>query len=322
MEFWGEIANYLYAIACDLSSVLYGFYRSKDAGKTWTLEASRAKGSYNLLGDGYRAVYPNFATEADDYGYGQGFYDQTLIADPNNLEKVYLGGLTYFITENGGNKWLPESIYGSTTHPDIHFLAYNPLTKLYYNCNDGGLFTTSSIQPLNQTIWKSATQGINATSFYRLSSSAIDDDIVAGAQDNSTQIRRNGKWDNISGGDGMECIMKPNNQDMVYTSYQYGNIGVFFKSASGNLDSAYTAFAPGRFGEIAEWTTPYIFDATNKNILIGAGNVYQMPLGGNFNTAKKISNFPNNSNFAAPNQCTAMAQSPKDAKTIFIAKMA
>ena len=120
----------------------------------------------------------------------------------------------------------------------------------------------------------------------------------------------------------MECIMKPNNQDMVYTSYQYGNIGVYFKSASGNLDSAYTAFAPGRFGEIAEWTTPYIFDATNKNILIGAGNVYQMPLGGNFNTAKKISNFPNNTNFAAPNQCTAMAQSPKDAKTIFIAKMA
>ncbi|MFC2086510.1 hypothetical protein ACFLQ9_02195, partial [Bacteroidota bacterium] len=32
-------SNYVYAVACDLTGGLYGFYQSTNAGDTWTLKA-------------------------------------------------------------------------------------------------------------------------------------------------------------------------------------------------------------------------------------------------------------------------------------------
>ncbi len=312
----------IYAVSCDLNGLLYGFFRSDDAGKTWTKTASRSQKSINLLGDGSIYFYPKDISEADDYGYSQGLYDQTILADPKNPDKVIVAGLTTMVSEDAGKTWIPESDYGGNTHPDIHYYAYNPLNQRFYNCNDGGLFSTLEVKANRKTTWKVEATGINATSFYRLGFSETDNSLIAGAQDNSSHLFKNGVWDEVYGGDGMECLVNPNGTNGYYASYQYGNISAFYKKTSTSAETAIEVFNPGRFREVSEWTTPYVFDAKSKEIIVAAGNVYAIPLYSDYKTARKLSNFSNIPELVAPNPSSALVISKEKPSNMYVAKVA
>ena len=177
--------NYIYAITCGLDRGFEGFYRSTNAGTTWTKRYSNTSG-VNLLG-----------WDNSSGGGGQGTYDLAIVVDGNNKNKVYVGGINMWGTTDGGatwdgmSYWLPY--YGQYLHADQHQFKYNPLNNAYYVSNDGGLYRTDSAiigswTSANNdpnyswpTRWKFIGSGMQISSFYRLSIRKRFGDIIAGA---------------------------------------------------------------------------------------------------------------------------------------------
>lgn len=294
----------LYAVTCNTNNTFEGFYRSKNAGQTW--EKAPVSG-INLLGDSPAG------------SYGQGLYDLTILVHPTNPNKVYVGGLTMFETADGGNTWTQTFDYGSYIHPDQHQLAYNPLNKTYYLCNDGGLYTTKGIVPnrtQNLSNWQFVCDGINATSCYRLGVAPSANLLVTGSQDNNTYLGgSNTPWRNIFGGDGMECLIT---NSEIYASYQYGTI----IGTTPDFQRSFQIFPPITGDDTGEWTTPYVWAKQSQQIIVAGGNVHRVPVGRNATALVRISDFPKigNTRYAALSSALAVAQSAPN--VIYVAKRA
>jgi len=135
--------------------------------------------------------------------------------------------------------------------------------------------------------------------------------VVGGAQDNSSFYDRNGNWINFIGGDGMDCMINPDNPDIVYGSSQYGSL---VRSDDGG--GGFVSIRPNVGSEKGEWTTPMIQDVNNPNIIFtGYGNVYKSIDKGDHYT--KISNFPVVSGYRSPAEITAMAMYPGNNNTLY-----
>src|SRR5690606_6974876 len=101
-------------------------------------------------------------------------------------------------------------------------------------------------------------------------SPADNEMIIAGAQDNGSQIFRNNEWSQINGGDGMDCAIDPIEANYVYSTTQYGNL---YRST--NYGNSFNRIAgPDIFqNESANWVTPFILNPLNPaSIYIGYRN--------------------------------------------------
>jgi photosystem II stability/assembly factor-like uncharacterized protein len=92
-----------------------GFYRSNDAGATWTL------------------------VNHDNAISTRGFYYSTLSGDPNNADVVWLGDETWFKSTDAGKSFKRMPI----PHGDNHDLWINPRNSLYMIQGDDGGATVS-----------------------------------------------------------------------------------------------------------------------------------------------------------------------------------
>lgn len=242
----------MYAATVNVSSGLYGIYKSINSGNSWTLHYA----DLNLLE----------AFEGTGTG-GQGTYDLAFHVDRENPLKVYIGGVNLWMSEDGASTFNPvnhwTTYYGPTIHADMHQMTQNPLTNEYFMCNDGGIYKTDFIQSetwdnINAgntwpTVWQNLSNGMQITSFYRLSSSKnADDRVIAGAQDNASAYYDGSSWKAIFGGDGMDNYLSTLDPQVVIGSSQYGN---FYYSSDGGQFSVFNSPANVN-GEEAEWTTP------------------------------------------------------------------
>ena len=311
--------NYVYAVSCNLNGGLFGIYRSTDAGATWNLQSN----SPNILhwGDG-----------TDGSTSGQGWYDLTIAVDPNNENRVFVGGINVWGSDDGGITWdgvsYYRNTYGQSIHADQHFFAWQPLNNKFFVCNDGGLYVTTDPQigswndannnpayewPAN---WQKISGKMQVNSFYRLGLSANNPDyIIAGTQDNSTFYHTplSAQWRNMFGGDGMECMIHPDNPEKIYGSYQYGTL-------LGSDDGGFSTFwLTSGIDEDGEWTTPYLMHPNDPDVLYaGYGNVYQsLDEGWNW---FPISSFPNVSGLGQPSPASALAVAPSNSDYIYVAK--
>ncbi len=304
--------NYIYALTVDVFRGLYGFYKTTDAGTNWQ----------------YIPPALNILESSDGFSTGgQGTYDLGLLVDASNKDQVYAGGVNLWGSSDGALNFNPIShwttFYGPTTHADIHSIDRQPLTGNIFVCNDGGLYRTTSmiIHSWNDanngipwpTQWTKLNDGLQITSFYRLSSSRNGNGkIMAGAQDNSTYFFDGNGWSNIFGGDGMDCYINPLNDSNIIGSSQFGNFSLSYNN--GLSDNGCN---PNVNGEVAEWTTPIIADYNNPGTLYaGFANVTKSIDGGINWTA--ISSFPP-SGFAN-NEITALAVAPTNGNVIYAAK--
>jgi photosystem II stability/assembly factor-like uncharacterized protein len=303
--------NYIYAVTVDVQAGLYGIYKSTNAGTTWNYISPTA--NFLEAGDG---TAPG----------GQGTYDLGFMVSPTNRSVLYVGGVNLWGSSNGGTSFDPAShwtlSYGPTIHGDIHFIAPNPLTGDIYVCSDGGVFRTASFQTQTwnsanignpwPTSWTHISDGMQISSFYRISSSRnTQGRLVAGAQDNATFYFSNNTWNTIFGGDGMDNYLDPVNNQKIIGSSQYGS---FYMSLDDGVSDAGTN--PNVNFESGEWTSPII---ANYNIYgtlyAGFENVVKTTDGGNSWNA--ISNFPNLGN---PQEVNAIAVSNSNSQVIYAAK--
>lgn len=254
-------ANYVYALFADNDNGFYGLYRSTNSGTSFTQRSSTP----NILG---------WDTDGGDSG-GQGWYDLAIAVDPTDVNRVTVGGVNIWQSTNGGTTWsLKAHWYGGGgadyAHADQHKLIYSPDGTLFAG-NDGGIYYTTN----NGSTWNDLSNGIHITQYYRLGLSAQNANLViCGAQDNGSHLTDSPTWDKVMGGDGMEALISPTDDDVMYASVYYGDIR---KSINGG--NSFSSVAPNADGA---WVTPYVMHASNQNILwAGYDDVYMTTNGAN-----------------------------------------
>jgi len=305
--------NYLYAMTVDTVGGLYAVYKSTNAGANW----QRSNPGVNVL-EGNDGTGPG----------GQGNYDLGFMVDPINRDVVYVGGVIMWGSTDGAQTFNPvmhwTTSYGPTIHGDVHFLTSQPLTGNYFACSDGGIYRTSGI--ISQTWaaanggtpwptqWTKISDGMNVTSFYRVSSSKNASGLLlAGAQDNGSFYYDGSGWNTIFGGDGMDNYLDTINDGFMWCASQYGNLGF---SNNGGLSFG-GGGNPNVNGENGEWTTPIIADYKNYGTLY-AGFTNVVKSTDNGSTWNAISSFPVGGFY--DNEISALAVSHTNANTIYAAK--
>ena len=253
----------IYALFSASDYSFHGLYKSSDSGDSWIMQSS----SPNILG-----------RETDGSGSGgQSWYDLSLGVATNNENLVYVGGINIWRSDNGGADWDIDANSGnnqqlySYMHVDQHAFEFNPHTHVAYAGNDGGFY--KYMENLNK--WVDISDGLEISQFYNLGLSQSNPNrLVAGAQDNGTEMLTNSTWDAIMGGDGMACKIDHYDEDIIYAEYQYGGLR---KSYNGG--NSWNNIKP--VGYEGGWNTPYEMHSTNSDIIvIGYDEVYRSSTGG------------------------------------------
>jgi len=250
------------AIAANGYNGLEGIYNSTDTGHSFVKIFDGTDCSQNILSG---STILN-STTCD----GQGSYDLTIAIDPIDTAKVYVGGVNMYHSLDGGYTWQITSQWDhslpgvATIHADKHFHGFNPLTPhVLYECNDGGIYKT--LDPASN-VWTDLSNGLGITQFYRNAVSDVAKYVLGGAQDNGTKaIEFTNNFQDLTGGDGMECQLDPTDTGTLYTSYQNGGIYriTIAPTPSATLISGNIAGQPA-----GAWVTPFLLHPASANTII------------------------------------------------------
>ena len=301
--------DYVYAITVNTSRGMGAILRSTNAGASWSTRST----SPNVLASG-----------TGGSSGGQGVYDLAFMVHPTNKEHIYAGGINIWGSHTGGSTWERVSNWttsdGPSLHADQHQFNYNPLSDKFYVMNDGGIYSTDTIILGYSggewaTTWDNHNAGIQTTSFYRMDISPNDPGYyIAGAQDNATWYFDKTEWLLLIGGDGMDCMLDPDDGTKLWGSSQYGN---YRYSANGGSSTSFVS--PPVFEE-AEWTAPMEMNPINSNtIYVGEGNLHK-------STDRGLSGWQQLSNFSIiptsgnPSPISHFSIAPSDTNVIYVAQ--
>jgi photosystem II stability/assembly factor-like uncharacterized protein len=259
-------SSYVYALCSNANDGgFYGLYRSINGAQTWNIIYT---GNYlNLLG---------WEDSGQDQG-GQGWYDLTLAVAPDKATEVFVGGVNIWWSLSGGGGWRPITMWyhgheAEYVHADHHMIVFNPYTDVLFSGNDGGIYKSYD----KGETWTDLSNGLHILQIYRITNSVNDPDInITGNQDNGTIMRDESDWYEIYGGDGMECSIDYNDDDIIYVSMQRGSL---MKSTDGGNN--FSSIKPSGVDDGA-WITPFIMHPAIPNILYaGYEDVYKSVNGG------------------------------------------
>jgi len=169
---------------------------------------------------------------SDDFTNGQGWYDLALEVNPTSDETIYIGGINWFKSSNGGSSWSHFSYsYGGGSpnlHPDQHNIVFAN-SNTFLIGNDGGVAYSNNggVTIVHQN------NNFNVTQFYHMAvaptTSFTGDYFVAGAQDNGSLLFENAPAGISSavlaqGGDGAYCFFDQDGTDRYFISnYVYND---------------------------------------------------------------------------------------------------
>ncbi len=208
--------NILFALyASSLTGSVSGIYKTSDAGVNWV------------------PVFNPSAIGMDNFARDQAWYDLTLAIDPNNPDRVFIGGVDLLLTENAGQNWNQISQWFGGggiqyTHADQHnILFHRGSSDTMYFANDGGIyrsFNGSASVPQIDFI----SIGYNVTQFYScdIHPGFGQDWFLAGSQDNGTQLftdRGLNTTRKVTGGDGGYVHIDKLNPQIQISSTTHNN---------------------------------------------------------------------------------------------------
>ncbi len=215
-------------------------------------------------------TFSTMSTTPNVLGGTQGWYDLTLAASPSNKDEIMVGGVDQWKSTNGGTSWTQVTAAYTAgppyIHPDQHDCIYANATTIYA-ANDGGLNRTTN----GGTSWSTLNGNMNISEPYFLGVSASNPNlIIAGLQDNGTILWNGATWTLVKGGDGMECFIDWNNNNIMIGSYTNG---AFAKSTNGG--ASFSNIVTGLTGT-GNWIAPITQDPTNPSIFYaGYQNVFK-----------------------------------------------
>jgi PKD repeat protein len=232
-------ANYVYCII-ENGNIAAGICRTTDGGATWV---NRTK--------------PDDADPgipANDFSRGQAWYDLSLAVDPNNRDRMFVGGVDLFVTADGAGTWTQVAHwYGGFgfqyVHADQHIVLFAPgSSSICYFGNDGGVYRSANANVGSPAIAFKGTN-YNVTQFYAcaMHPTALSDYFLAGAQDNGSQQFSSGGINatiEVTGGDGAFCHIDQDQPQFQFTSYVYND---FYRSANGGATWTNVSTSGGMF---------------------------------------------------------------------------
>ncbi len=270
-------SSVVYALVANSNSGLLGIYKSTNGGTSFTQVFSSS--TANLL---------DWSCDGSGSG-GQAWYDLCIASDPNNEDVVFVGGVNTWKSTDGGSTWnINNHWYGGcgvpAVHADKHYFKYQNGTSTLFECNDGGFYKTSN----GGSSWTHLGSGLVISQMYRLGvGQTSSDEVITGLQDNGTKALLSGSWDDVIGGDGMECLIDYTDENVQYGELYFGDI-----RRTTNHWVTSTSISYGISGNAA-WVTPYIIDKNNHlTLYVGYQDVWKSTNQGNSWT--KISSWYDN----------------------------
>ena len=237
-----------------------GFYRSTNKGESWK-------------------------RMSDHHSSGQ--YYNEITCDPVDVNKVYSVETYTHFTEDAGKTW--KKLGNNKKHVDDHAIWIDPNnTDHLLVGSDGGIYETYD----HGENWD-FKENLPITQFYRL---AVDDakpfyNVYGGTQDNnstggpsqntSSRGVTNDEWIVTLGGDGFWQAIDPEDPNIVYSEYQYGNMFRYDKS-KGEKVSIKPIERKGEDSYKWNWNTPlFISPNDNKTLYAAANKVFKSTDRGN-----------------------------------------
>lgn len=175
-----------------------GLYRSDDRGKSWTL-MSDTSGIMN-----------------------RPFYFTNVTADPKDPDKVYVGNVRYWVSEDGGKTFERRPV----THADVHDLWVNPDNPdIQIQGNDGGATVTLD----GGKTWSTQHNQPTAELYQVNADDRFPYWLYAGQQDNTTiavpslppaesDLAPGALWHDVGGCETGPAVPTPNNPNIVYAN--------------------------------------------------------------------------------------------------------
>jgi photosystem II stability/assembly factor-like uncharacterized protein len=235
-----------------------GVFRSDDGGVTWKKASS---------------------TNARPMYFSQ------LRIDPNNADRIYMGGVGLHMSVNGGVNF--ETDAALVLHDDVHAIWIDPKNSDHLVIgDDGGLGVSYDMAHTWQFI-----PNLPVGLFYHVSyDMSTPYKVCGGMQDNydwcgpsaSRQNRGifNYDWYQIQGGDGFVAIPDLRDTRLVYTESQDGNMvrRNIVTGESKSIRPTALNVSNARPGEAYRfhWDTPLLLSANNPGVLlVGANRVFR-----------------------------------------------
>lgn len=238
----------VYLLVSDNNYGFEGIYRSSDSGNTFV----------------------KMDNTTDIYESNQAWFDLAFAVSDTNENELYVGVLNVWKSSDGGdsfvklNNWYQRN--EAYTHADIHFLKfYN--SELYVG-SDGGFFRSSN----QGSTFSDMTGNMAIGQFYRVSvSKQTPNKIAGGTQDNGGFGYFN-QWNNYHGGDGMESVIDPNNDNLYYGFMQSGQTLFVNESSGMGQTQGYGGPTNGN------WITPLAINSASE-VFAGYNRLYEFENG-------------------------------------------
>lgn len=197
---------------------LYGIYVSTDQGATWEFRCCG-----NQPGGPADAVTnPNLTAWADDGSDngGQYYYDLALDVSPTDANKVHVGAVNHWVSDDGGYNFTCPAKWSHSgkkdyVHADIHDIRYFG-NDLWFAC-DGGVFYSDNA---GDSIARKML-GIAGTDFWGFGVGFHDGEVMlGGTYHNGTLLKDHDVYENgwlcTAGGDNVRGFVNPANARWVY----------------------------------------------------------------------------------------------------------
>ncbi len=223
----------------------------------------------------------------------QGWYDNVVAVDPLDSEKVWVGGIDMWRSDNGGVDWGTASFWWfdkgvdqQYSHADRHAIVFHPnyngsSNKIAYFGSDGGVDRTDDARaPVNttltqicgspvagSTVWTDRSNGYVTTQFYDGTPYPFSQSYFGGLQDNGTMRGNTGNlnWSVLAGGDGgytaLDTLADGNAANDVLFLENTGNS--LKKSTNGG--SSFSNANVGITGSGFQFIAPFEMNQGNKN---------------------------------------------------------
>jgi len=233
-------------------------YRSIDSGTNFTVQSAR--------GD-------------IDYIGAQSSRDMAITVSNTNSNEVHIGGLHMYKSMDGGLSFTKETTGSfeesensaslSYLHADIEVLDY--IDGIMYVGCDGGIYKSTDAG----TSFTDLSTGLGIHQFYRLANSATNKNVIIGGSEGNGSVVRSensNEWMQYLGGDGMDCLVDINNEDILYATFQFGGME---KSIDGGASTVPSYVRPPKKGQ-GLWLTPIAMDTNNSSrIYAGYADLYR-----------------------------------------------
>jgi photosystem II stability/assembly factor-like uncharacterized protein len=304
--------NVIYALAAsneqgDFDQGLHAVFRSLDGGRTWNAQVRNTSGkklNTLLLSNPVIAALKECGYGDQSLFFNQGWYDNVIAVDPKDPNRVWVGGVDLFRSDDGGRNWGLASYWWATAddgtalpsyaHADQHAIVFHPnyngtTNRILYVGNDGGIFRlANSLAPTGKGLlsacdptvsafhWQTLNNGYAVTQFYNGTPYPDGTTYFGGTQDNGTVRGTDGDgpnaWQEILGGDGGFVAVDPNDPHTIYAE----NTGLSIaKSTDGGQHWArvFDGIDPQ---EDFLFITPYVMDPSDaQSLWLGGGSLWR-----------------------------------------------